>query len=353
MNEDATNGEINDEDEKPLMNGNNQALQKFRTSSVTRVANESDSNNAALIYLARLAPGSRRTMRGALDVIAEVLTGRLKHAFVFPWQQLRYEHTQAIRATLAEKYSPATANKMLAALRGVMRECWRLGLIDAEEFHRAIDVASVRGTTLPRGRALSAGELRTLFAECVADDSPAGVRDAALFAVLYGAGLRRAEAVAIDVGDYDIETGALKIKSGKGRKARIAYATGGAKAAIEAWLCSRALTPPQPKTLGISMTGALFCPINKGGRLVARRMSDQAVLNIVIKRALRSGVKMFSPHDLRRSFISDLLDAGADISTVQGLAGHANVQTTARYDRRGEKARRRAAEMLHVPYNRS
>jgi integrase len=96
--------------------------------------------------------------------------------------------------------------------------------------------------------------------------------------------------------------------------------------------------------------GPLFCNINKGGRITIRRLTDHAVLHVFKKRAVQASVASFSPHDLRRSFISDLLDAGTDISTAQQLAGHANVQTTARYGRRGEATKRKAAELLHVPY---
>ena len=87
-----------------------------------------------------------------------------------------------------------------------------------------------------------------------------------------------------------------------------------------------------------------------GDPLVNRRMTDQAVLMLLRRRAAQARVPAFTPHDLRRTFVGDLLEAGADMVTVQKLAGHANVQTTARYDRRGEETKRRAAELLHVPF---
>lgn len=160
-----------------------------------------------------------------------------------------------------------------------------------------------------------------------------------MLALLYGGGLRRSEAVALDVSHFEPETGMLTIRSGKGRKDRTVYATNGAAAALTDWLTVRG---PE--------TGALFCPVNKGGKIKASRLTGQAVLNILAKRAREAGVAHLSPHDLRRTFVSHLLDAGADIVTVQKLAGHSQVTTTARYDRRGEAEKRTAAELLFAPY---
>lgn len=294
----------------------------------------------AAVYLSRLAPGSRRTMHASLNLIASLLTAYKADMHSLNWGGLRYQHTAALRRLLADLYAPSTANKMLAALRGVLKEAWRLGYMTAEEYHRAADLPSIRGATLLRGRALTQDELARLFTACTADPGPSGKRDAALLAILYNCGLRRSEAVALDLADYEPQSGALRVRSGKGNKARVGYAAGPSLLAISEWLVVRGKGP-----------GPLFCPINKAGRLARRRLSDQAVRKILNKRGAEAGVAPFSPHDLRRTMIGDLLTAGADIATVQKLVGHANVGTTARYDRRGEAAKREAAQLLQVPYS--
>lgn len=117
----------------------------------------------AAVYLASLGSGSRRTMRQSLGVIANLVSGGRADVRTLKWEALRYQHCQAVRTALAERYAPGTTNKMLAALRGVLKEAWRLGLTSAENYHRAVDLKAIKSETLPRGRALSAGELRALF----------------------------------------------------------------------------------------------------------------------------------------------------------------------------------------------
>ncbi|WP_193199642.1 tyrosine-type recombinase/integrase [Nostoc sp. MG11] len=293
----------------------------------------------AAVYLSGLAIGSKSTMEGALNAIASLLTSGECDAMTLDWSALRYQHTSAVRTALMRRYAPATANKMLCALRRVLTEAHRLELMDATDFAKAVDFPSVKVRKKLRGRALSPEEITALMQACMDDTTPQGVRDAALIAILRGAGLRRAEAVNLDLKDFLAKTNCLEVRSGKGGKDRTVYLPTVATAVVGDWLAVRGKKP-----------GPLLCPIRKGGEVQLRRMTPQAILLILRKRATSAGVDPFSPHDFRRTFCSDLLDSGTDIVTVQKLAGHTSPATTSKYDRRGEETKRKAVEKLDITY---
>ncbi len=122
--------------------------------------------NPVLVYLSQLRVGSRRTMRGALDAIALIVSDGTLDAISFPWAELRYQHTQAIYTQLSERYASSTTNKMMAALCRVLEETWKLGQMSAEDYHRAIAIERKTGQRLLQGRALSIGEVQALFNVC-------------------------------------------------------------------------------------------------------------------------------------------------------------------------------------------
>ena len=125
--------------------------------------------NPISAYLASLAESSRRPMRTNLETIAWFVSGGRASAMDLAWWKLRYQHTTLIRSTLAEAYAPATANLMLSAVRGVLKACFRLGYLSADDLQRAADIPPVRDSRLPPGRAIDRGELYDLFRICHID----------------------------------------------------------------------------------------------------------------------------------------------------------------------------------------
>jgi site-specific recombinase XerD len=186
---------------------------------------------------------------------------------------------------------------------------------------------------------LTSAEIEAMLNACAVDDTPAGARDGALLVLLRSGGLRRSEMCALTLDDYDQINKSILVR-GKGNKQRELPVNDDVRTSLSDWLAVRG-----------TKSGAIFCPVNKSGKVTVKaRLSPQSIYNAVLKRAGESGVKNISTHDFRRTFVGDLLDAGADISTVQKLAGHSSVTTTQRYDRRGKKTMRAAVELLHVPY---
>jgi integrase/recombinase XerD len=302
-------------------------------------------------YLNALAPSSRRPQLSALDWIARRST-QVFTAETMPWQRLRRPHVLKVRGLLEENYQPATANRMLSALRGVLRECWQAQLMTTKEYQAAINVPAVRGESERRGRDLSPAELRGLFDACASapldgrgpDSAARRRRDAAFLALTYGCGLRRSEAVAVDVADLDLVSGELRVRRGKGRKPRQLNLPPSAMPALQDWLQVRGQEP-----------GPLFCAVLKSGRLARggeglARLGPATAWRICRERGLKARIRAPAPHDLRRTWIGDLLDLGVDLATVQKMAGHASASTTAGYDRRDRGVQRRAAVLLQVPY---
>jgi site-specific recombinase XerD len=285
------------------------------------------------VYLGRLSPASARGFLIALGNIARIISGG-KGCYQLDWATLTYEDTAKAREGLAAGYATRTANYGLCALRGVLKECWRLGLMTHEDFRRATDLAAIRGDNSAAGRVLTVEELVSLFRVCAQDESVMGFRDAAILAVLYSTGLRRSELLALDVADY--QDGTLTVR-GKGNHIRLAYVVGEAKTMLERWMAV-------PDRGGDSV----FVAIVKGGRVTENRLDGRSLAEILKRRAERAGIPLFSPHDVRRTTATHLLDRGIDIGTVQQMLGHRHIATTLLYDRRGERAKQKAAKMLFI-----
>lgn len=297
------------------------------------------------VYLDSLGSSeSRRTMAGCLDRLAQMLADdEAMSGEGQPWHLLRYEHTSTLRSVMLDRgWSGSYINKHLAALRRVLQEAWRLDLMAAEDYQRACDLQPVKAHRLPAGQQIDTAALAGALEACDADDSASGARDAAVLAVLFSTGARRSEAAALRLSDYEESERSLRIM-GKGNKERLVYITEAAQQRLDRWMRTRGQSG-----------GALFCPINKGGRLKVRgqslaHMSGQAFADLLAKRLRQAGQRRHTPHDFRRTFIGELLDAGVDLAITQSLVGHASPATTARYDRRPARRSREAVDRLQLP----
>jgi integrase/recombinase XerD len=211
----------------------------------------------------------------------------------------------------------SSAARAVVAVRGLHRFLHREGLA-------AFDPAgAVRPPTPPRRlpKAISLDQVEELLAAASSDGAPLGLRDRALLEVLYGTGARISEAVGLDRDDLDLVDGIVLLR-GKGGKQRIVPIGSYARQAVEAYLVR---SRPQLAATGPG-TPALFLNA-RGGRL--SRQSAWTVLRTVAARAQLA--THISPHTLRHSFATHLLDGGADVRVVQELLGHASVTTTQIY----------------------
>ena len=210
-------------------------------------------------------------------------------------------------------YAPSTVARTLVAVRGFHR------FLVGEDLAQADPARDVAGPRAPRRlpKAIPPDDVSRLL-DAPAGDDPAALRDRAILELLYGAGLRISELVSLDLDDVDLPQRAVRA-FGKGAKERIVPIGRAAAAAVDAWLVrGRPGLAPTVPALVTNLRG--------------RRLTRQGAWRIVKGHAEVAGLAdRVSPHTLRHSFATHLLDNGADVRVVQELLGHANLNTTQIY----------------------
>jgi len=215
----------------------------------------------------------------------------------------------------------SSVTRTLVAVRGLHR------FLVADEVRADDPAADVEIPSVPKGlpKALTLDQVTCLI-ESVQGDDPVSRRDAALLETLYGTGARISEVVGLSIGDVDLHDGLVRLM-GKGSKERIVPLGRMAATAIERWFAAAgrgALTPDRWARRGDAE--AVFLN-QRGGRL-----SRQGAFGVIRKRGAAAGITAeLSPHVLRHSCATHMLDHGADIRTVQELLGHASISTTQIY----------------------
>ncbi len=272
----------------------------------------------------RASPRTLRAYAGDLAELTAYAASRSSSPEGSP--PLHEVDTELLRGFLAQRYSelsPATRARRLASVRSFFRWAQRRGR--CEHNPAAVLRAPKQPSHLPR---FLDEEDAALLVEQPSGEHPGGLRDRALLELAYGAGLRASELAGSDLADLDLEAGVVRVR-GKGSKERVVPCGREAVAALRRYLERRHELKPRA---GAVHPCALF--LNRfGGRL-----STRSIRRLVKQHALQAGVlRDVSPHTLRHSFATHLLDHGADLRGIQELLGHASLSTTQRYTHVGLK----------------
>ena len=308
--------------------------------------------NPAAVYVRSLSsPASQLTQRDALNVIARKLLG-IEEAgrhpngtgaddlFLFDWTQLRYEHMTALQTWLLSTYKPATSRRYIAAVKGTLKAAWRMRQIPDGDYLRAVDISRIQGESTA-GRMLPPEEVAALLATCATGAPTAATRDAAILMIMVLYTARRAEITTIQYSDYipEYKPGIARlVLHGKGRKDRVEFLSNGERQIMTDWMSIRG-----------SEAGPMFFVILKSDEIVRRQITPNGIYQMILRRMKKAGIQNATPHDLRRTAISNLLDI-TDAVTVAKMAGHSSTEVTMRYDKRGEERMIDALAKLHLPF---
>tara|TARA_B110000211_G_scaffold231465_1_gene293119 strand:- start:319 stop:1335 length:1017 start_codon:yes stop_codon:yes gene_type:complete len=287
-------------------------------------------NNPARVFAISL--GSAKQTKTTLRVINYLcMEYNQSNLDSFEWSNFNYIKILELRRKLIDKnLKPNSVNSYISTIKSVSRESWRLNIISTETYMRIKDIQRVKGDSNTTGRALTTKELNAAIKTNDSDNK--SIRDSAIIAVGYGAGLRCFELAQLQINDLN---GNRLNVVGKGKVTRFVYLPTFSLNTLRKWLDIRG-----------SENGAIFSTLLKGGKILSKGVSTRTIADIIDERCNKKGLERFTPHDLRRSFATNLLSNGVDVLIVQKLMRHANLNTTKIYDMRGEDEKIKAIESL-------
>jgi integrase/recombinase XerD len=292
--------------------------------------------NPAQVYVASLrTKQSRQTAVTAMGRLLSVFGHPEAEWWTFPWWKVTAQETTIAQDAILVRYSPSTSRLTMCVLRRLLLECYRLELMTADVYHRAILLPKIKAESAPVGRMLKAEEVHALVDRIDGmggDDY--GAMAGAVFAAALGGGLRREELAVLPVTAFSADGSSLRVM-GKGQKVRDQRLPAWASARIRTWLERRGERASSP---------TMFLR-TQGFKLKDHEPSVWSIWSLIVATGRSAGVAPFTPHDLRRTFASRMLDV-ADLSITRKAMGHKSASTTARYDRRDDDRMAEAIDKL-------
>lgn len=234
------------------------------------------------------------------------------------------------------QYAKTTMARRLACIRSFFRFCSREGIVSTNPA-RALRTPRA-GRKLPHF--LTNEQVASLL-EAPPANQPMGLRDRAMLETLYSAGLRVSELVSLNIGDWDRDSDIVRV-IGKGRKERVAPIGSYAAKALKSWMLARDTIRQKFASVPLAHRDAMF--LNKSGK----RLTTRSIGRMLEKYLKLTGLdSLTTPHTLRHTFATHLLDGGADLRSVQELLGHKSLTTTQIYTHVSTKRLRETYEKAH------
>ena len=288
-------------------------------------------------YLNNLAPTGRKAIISLIISVKNTLLLNDKIA-ALPLHKLSFEQLSTLKQSLVlNNKSARTIQLTFQVIKAIAKTAFLMNLIEQHELEKFNVLKLPHIEPSLKGKSLTATQLKSILKQPYTPPSTIYTRDIALLALMAGAGLRRSEVSALKLGDFSMADQLVVIHKGKGNRTRTQYLPVWVLEYLSSWLTVRGKNE-----------GPLFCVVLNGKAIQARGISPETIYSVVTARTNHVLGEKFTPHDMRRTYISSLLANGVDISTVSKLAGHKSIITTQLYDKRGVDSLKRAVNTLSV-----